>query len=226
VQRANRTIVAPWSKWLGRIRPHAVDAGLAVGVAVTIAISVAREPGARPPDTLAYALGVTIGALVLARRHWPVGVLVASFVTLQVYYFANYPGILPAVPLAVAAYYQPACAVGGDFYDLLELPDGQVALVTGDVTGKGIPAALVMATTHSILRGEAPGLVSPGAVLGRANDRLYPDIPAHMFATCLYAVLDPASGRLRKRGAQPSLRGDGGRGHGASRDRNAARRHA
>jgi hypothetical protein len=106
VQRANRAIIAPWSKRLGRFRPHALDVGLAVAVAlaVTIAISVAREPGARPPDALAYALGVTIGALVLVRRRWPVGVLVASVVTLQVYYVANYPGILPAVPLAVALY--------------------------------------------------------------------------------------------------------------------------
>jgi serine phosphatase RsbU (regulator of sigma subunit) len=317
VQRANRAIVASWRKRLGRVRPRAIDVGLAiaVAVAVTIAISVAREPGARPPDALAYALGMTIGALVLARRRWPVGVLVASVVTLQVYYLANYPGILPAVPLAVAlytaaaagylrwslavaawywvvpllfaafgvlgplvpalnelvrdgslliavlllgdavrshralmaeaadrlrraeedrqreaqelsaarviqrqllpkelpslsgwrlaAYYQPARAVGGDFYDFLELPDGQVALITGDVTDKGIPAALVMATTHSILRGDA--LVSPGAVLERANDRLYPDIPAHMFVTCLYAVLDPVSGRLRYANAGHNL---------------------
>lgn len=62
---------------------------------------------------------------------------------------------------------------------------------------KAVPAALVMATTHSILRGDAPTLVSHGAALERANDRLYPDIPAHMFMTCLYAVLDPESGRLR-----------------------------
>jgi serine phosphatase RsbU (regulator of sigma subunit) len=53
-----------------------------------------------------------------------------------------------------------------------------------------------MATTHSILRGDAQGETSPGTVLERANDRLYPDIPANMFVTCLYAVLDPASGRL------------------------------
>jgi serine phosphatase RsbU (regulator of sigma subunit) len=62
-----------------------------------------------------------------------------------------------------------------------------------------------MATTHSILRGEAPGLASPGAVLERANDRLYPDIPAHMFVTCLYAVLDPVSGRLRYANAGHNL---------------------
>jgi serine phosphatase RsbU (regulator of sigma subunit) len=97
----------------------------------------------------------------------------------------------------IAAYYQPAKAVGGDFYDFIELPDGQVGLVCGDVTGKGVPAALVMATTHSILRGDAPQLVAPGEVLRRANQLLLDDIPPQMFVTCLYGVLDPASGRLR-----------------------------
>jgi serine phosphatase RsbU (regulator of sigma subunit) len=116
------------------------------------------------------------------------------------------PKEMPSLPRwRVAAYYQPARAVGGDFYDFLEMPDGQVAIVTGDVTDKGIPAALVMATTHSILRGDAPGLVSPGEVLERANDRLYPDIPALMFVTCLYTVLDPASGRLRYANAGHNL---------------------
>jgi class 3 adenylate cyclase len=83
-----------------------IDAGwaVAVAVAVTITIRVAREPGARAPDLFAYALGWTIGALLLARRRWPVGVLVASFATLQVYYMLNYPGISAAVPLAVALY--------------------------------------------------------------------------------------------------------------------------
>src|ERR671915_468556 len=106
VQRANQTIVASWKERLRRVRPHVIDAGLAVvvAVAVAIAISVTYERGSQPPDALAYALGVTIGALVLARRRWPLGVLVASVVTLQVYYLANYPGMLAAVPLAVALY--------------------------------------------------------------------------------------------------------------------------
>jgi serine phosphatase RsbU (regulator of sigma subunit) len=97
----------------------------------------------------------------------------------------------------VATYYQPAKAVGGDFYDFIELPDGLIGLVCGDVTGKGVPAALVMATTHSILRGDAPQFVSPGKVLERANNLLLRDIPPQMFVTCLYGVLDPATGQLR-----------------------------
>jgi serine phosphatase RsbU (regulator of sigma subunit)/anti-sigma regulatory factor (Ser/Thr protein kinase) len=116
------------------------------------------------------------------------------------------PHELPELPgWHVAAYYKPARQVGGDFYDFLDLPDGQIGIVVGDVTDKGVPAALVMATTHSILRAEAPRLVSPGDVLGRANDLLVAEMPAHMFVTCLYAVLDPTSGRLRYANAGHNL---------------------
>jgi serine phosphatase RsbU (regulator of sigma subunit)/anti-sigma regulatory factor (Ser/Thr protein kinase) len=96
----------------------------------------------------------------------------------------------------VAAHYLPAREVSGDFYDFIELPDGRVGIVAGDVTDKGVPAALVMATTRSILRGEATHTASPGEVLRRVNDLLVPDIPAQMFVTCLYGILDPASGRF------------------------------
>ena len=108
------------------------------------------------------------------------------------------PKELPDLPgWEVAAYYHAATQVGGDFYDFIELPDGKIGLVVGDVTGHGVPAALVMATTRTILRTEAPRLVAPGAVLERANAFLFADIPANMFVTCLYAVLDPRTGSLR-----------------------------
>ena len=96
----------------------------------------------------------------------------------------------------IAAYYQPAREVGGDFYDLFELEDGRLGLVVGDVTDKGIPAALVMATTRTMLRVSAQRLFPPAEVLKRANDVLVADIPPNMFITCLYAILDTESGRL------------------------------
>lgn len=108
------------------------------------------------------------------------------------------PKQLPQLPgWQVAAFYRAAQEVGGDFYDFFELPGGKVGIVVGDVTGHGVPAALVMATTRSLIRSDAPRLVSPSAVLERANDLLDADIPAQMFVTCLYAVLDPATGSLR-----------------------------
>jgi serine phosphatase RsbU (regulator of sigma subunit) len=96
----------------------------------------------------------------------------------------------------VAAYYQPAREVGGDFYDFFELEDGHLGLVVGDVTDKGVPAALVMASTRAMLRATAQRLFSPGEVLKMANDALVTDIPANMFITCLYAILECGSGRL------------------------------
>jgi serine phosphatase RsbU (regulator of sigma subunit) len=65
------------------------------------------------------------------------------------------------------------------------------------VTDKGVPAALGMATTHAVLRAEAPRLVAPAEVLQRANELLLGELPAHMFVTCMYAVLDPGKGWLR-----------------------------
>lgn len=113
----------------------------------------------------------------------------------------------------VSAFYRPARAVGGDFYDFIELSDGRIAIVAGDVTDKGVPAALVMASTRSIIRAEAERLVSPSKVMERANDLLYPDIPAHMFVTCLYALLDPKTGKIQFANAGhnlPYVRGDDG----------------
>jgi PAS domain S-box-containing protein len=97
----------------------------------------------------------------------------------------------------IAAYYRPAREVGGDFYDFFEVGDGRLGLVVGDASGKGIPAAMVMANTRSVLRTIAQGAgVAPGQVLAEANEILYPDIPPNMFVTCFYAILDPKSGRL------------------------------
>ena len=107
------------------------------------------------------------------------------------------PRELPNLPeWQIAAYYGPARVVGGDFYDFIDLGEGRIGVVVGDVTDKGVPAALVMARTHSILRAEAPRLIEPGKVLARANELLAPEMPARMFVTCLYGVLEPETGRV------------------------------
>jgi serine phosphatase RsbU (regulator of sigma subunit) len=96
------------------------------------------------------------------------------------------------------AYYQPAREVGGDFYDFFELEDGRVGVAVGDATGKGMPAALAVSATSSMLRAvaQAFGSSSPGEVLSRINETLVAHIPANMFVTCFYCILDPKSARL------------------------------
>src|SRR3712207_1261623 len=96
----------------------------------------------------------------------------------------------------LAPYYRSAKEVGGDFYDFHLLSEGKLGLAVGDATGKGVPAALVMSTTCGMLRLAAQSLSSPGQMLQRVNEELYPSIPPNMFVTCFYCILDPNSGSL------------------------------
>jgi serine phosphatase RsbU (regulator of sigma subunit)/ketosteroid isomerase-like protein len=98
----------------------------------------------------------------------------------------------------ITPFYQPAREVGGDFYDFHPLSEGGLAVVVGDATGKGVPAALVMSTTCGMLQAVSQALdsSSPGEVLSRVNETLLDRIPSNMFVTCFYAVLEPESARL------------------------------
>jgi serine phosphatase RsbU (regulator of sigma subunit)/predicted ester cyclase len=107
------------------------------------------------------------------------------------------PVTMPALDgWRIATYYGPAREVGGDFYDFVELSSGRLGMIVGDATSHGMPAALVMAAARSMLRAVAQPLESPGEVLARVNEAMYPDIPSDMFVTCFYAILEPESGRL------------------------------
>jgi serine phosphatase RsbU (regulator of sigma subunit)/predicted ester cyclase len=98
----------------------------------------------------------------------------------------------------LAPYYRSAREVGGDFYDFHPLSEGRLGLVVGDATGKGVPAALVMSTTCGMLRAVSRVLdsPSPGEMLERVNEALFPYIPPNTFVTCFYAILDPERGSL------------------------------
>jgi serine phosphatase RsbU (regulator of sigma subunit) len=293
-----------------RIPTVVVDAVLVIVVAVAtcMSIAVAPEPGSRDPDLIAYGFGVAIAALLFLRHRHPVGVLLGSTAIITIYYQLDYPGFVPAIPLAaamynaalggalrwcvgvtaffaggplfyrlivdpepvlvvlsetvrdiaffgaiislglavrsrrayaaevaerlrraeaerervaeelkvahlvqqqflpeelpdiagwhVAAFYRSAREVGGDFYDFTPLAEGRIGITIGDVTDKGAPAALVMATTQGLLRSGAQRLESPSEMLEQVNDVLVVNTPAKMFVTCLYLVLDPVSGDI------------------------------
>jgi serine phosphatase RsbU (regulator of sigma subunit)/predicted ester cyclase len=106
----------------------------------------------------------------------------------------------------IAHHYRPAREVGGDFYDFIELKDGRLGLVVGDATGHGVPAALMMANTQSVLRAVAKrGGSEPGRMLAEVNEVLWTYMPPGMFVTCFYGVLDPESGSFRYANAGHNL---------------------
>jgi serine phosphatase RsbU (regulator of sigma subunit) len=111
------------------------------------------------------------------------------------------PHHMPVIPgWGVSAHWQPAREVSGDFYEFLHLPNDNLSLAIADVTGKGMPAALVMANTRSVLRAVAATqgqqLSTPGAMLAQVNDILCEDMPRYMFVTCLLVFLDPRTGAI------------------------------
>jgi len=107
------------------------------------------------------------------------------------------PRTLPLTPgWSFAAACQPAALVGGDTYDLLQLPGGYVGLSIADVAGKGIPAALLASSLQSAVRSAATRGLAPDALCDEVNRALCERIPTNRFVTFFYGLLDPATGVL------------------------------
>ncbi len=140
-------------------------------------------------DILALALE---NARLYAREHRVADMLSSAFLT-------DIPDELPG--LALAANYRAGleeAQVGGDYYDAFTLPDGRVALVIADVSGKGLSAAVQTATVKYSLRAFATEAAAPGLVMTRLNKMLCGDLAGlgDHFVTLFYAVFEPATGRL------------------------------
>jgi hypothetical protein len=111
-------------------------------------------------------------------------------------------GLLPFEPyqrggITVEAHMRPANTVGGDYFDIIELPEGHLALVMGDVAGKGMPAALLMALLQGSLRTLLTAGHRGGELLAKLNAHLVSNIPSNRLVTLFLAELDPVSGTLR-----------------------------
>jgi len=101
----------------------------------------------------------------------------------------------------------PARIISGDYYDYIDLGEGRFGIVIADVSGKGVPAGLLMAMCRSALRSVARGQISPSAVLAAVNRQLFPDIREDMFISMAYVILEAGLGRitLARAGHDPAL---------------------
>ena len=107
------------------------------------------------------------------------------------------PDVLPFHPQwQLSARWRTARQVGGDFYDVIELPDDRLGLFIADVADKGMPAALFMALTRTLVHAAARETSSPAEALRHVNELLLPDTKQGMFVTAFYAILDQNTGEL------------------------------
>ena len=107
------------------------------------------------------------------------------------------PTIFPSGPdYEMHGYMHPAHEVSGDFFDVINLDQGRIGLAIADVSGKGVPAALFMMSSRTILKAAAIGLQEPASVLEEVNNLIHKDNENTMFITLLYAVYDPRTGLL------------------------------
>ena len=96
----------------------------------------------------------------------------------------------------VFGHMEPARNVGGDFFDVIRLDRGKVGLAIADVSDKGVPAALFMMSSRTLLKGAAIGTIDPGEALQEVNELLYEENETMMFVTVLYSIYNPETGRL------------------------------
>ena len=107
------------------------------------------------------------------------------------------PTVFPQLPnCELYGHMVAAREVGGDFFDVVKLADGRYGLTIADVSGKGVPAAMFMMSSRTLLKGAAIGTPHPGDVLREVNDVLEQDNESLMFVTLFYGVYDPATGEL------------------------------
>jgi serine phosphatase RsbU (regulator of sigma subunit) len=199
---------APWSPaWMARegFRGHAVMPLIAEGHSIGALCISTRYPRNLDEDEVRFLRLLTNQAAIaiektrlhqdsLKRQRMLEELSVARQIQLD---------ILPKVPPEVqgwefAAFYRPARMVGGDFYDFFDLPGkpGQQGLVIADVADKGVPSALYMALTRTVIRTTAFTGRSPASTLMRANALILNDSRSDLFLSAFYAKLDTDTGRL------------------------------
>jgi sigma-B regulation protein RsbU (phosphoserine phosphatase) len=198
----------PWAPaWLQEegFRGHAVVPLLVEGRAVGVLVVNQREPR-RWDDADMHYLQLMANQAAIAiekvRLHHEVVRMEALDRELAVGQQIQL-SMLPETPPELAGWefavlYRPAREVGGDFYDFFDLPggEGELGVVVGDVTGKGVPAALFMARSSTLIRSAGRRGLSPANALAQANESILKDRPSELLLTALYARVDAATGRL------------------------------
>ena len=161
--------------------------------------TLSRMAGSRPPSSFVWMLlsASILFVLLLIELRDKLALKGDLEIARQIQF-----GLLPFEPyehggLSIRASMRPANTVGGDYFDEIDLGAGRLAVVVGDVAGKGMPAALLMALLQGSLRTLLTAGLRGSEAITRLNDHLCANIPPNRLITLFYGEVDPAAGVLR-----------------------------
>lgn len=198
----------PWmTDWLRaeRFRGHAVVPLLVDGESIGTVVVNTRQPRALDDNELGFLrllanqAAIALQTAYLHQEDLKLHRIEEELAIGKQIQLSMLPECCPIIPgWEIEAFYKAARQVGGDFYDFFYLPkaSNRLGMVIADVSDKGIPAAIFMALSRTLIRTTALTGRTPAAALMRANELLLKDIQTDAFLTAFYAILHTKTGRL------------------------------
>jgi sigma-B regulation protein RsbU (phosphoserine phosphatase) len=185
-------------------RPRAVACALITEMSETMDALYLDTPSTKDPAEMLGFVRVAARQVGLARKnlllaeakaeHMAIDQQLAMARSIQA---KLTPQVLPSLPgIDLALFYRPAMWVGGDYCDIWQLPDGRLAFAVGDVSGKGLPGAIVMANLQAALRAIMSFCPNPAEVIEHLNQHLKQNLPEGMFVSLFLGLIDPHDGRM------------------------------
>ncbi len=190
--------MSPRRRWVARIA--LLLAAASMGAAIGMTIQGSLETGVRVPFFFSvgialicfFAYDVLMGIEILEKRAYETEMSVAAQIQARLF-----PHELPNEEgLSLAAYHRSARAVGGDYYDVISLGPGRYLLVVADVSGKGVPAAILMASIRAQIRVLAPRDLSPCTLITYMNESIHKDTEPSQYVTLFFGLVDLDAGTL------------------------------
>lgn len=190
--------MSPRRRWMARL--SLLLAAASMGAAIGLTIQGSLEPGLRLPFIIGVGIAlicffvydVLMGIEILEKRAYEAEMSVAAQIQSRLF-----PRQLPDQDgLCVAAYHRSARAVGGDYYDVISMGPGRYVLVVADVSGKGVPAAILMASIRTQIRVLAPRGLSPSTLITYVNESIHKDTESSQYVTLFFGLVDLDAGTL------------------------------
>jgi serine phosphatase RsbU (regulator of sigma subunit) len=196
LRRAPQYALYDWRQDMSRSRGLLTFAGLLIQVGALTLMASGRKPFMILACFI-YMVGLCLMNGMLTAEFVRKTQLEADQIAAEQIQQTRHPQKLEELPgYQLEMFYKPLRGVGGDYFDVIELPDGRTLFAVADVSGKGMPAALLAANIQALVRSISNGASDPLSLANQVNNHLYRYTPPERFATAVFAQLSRETGEL------------------------------